>query len=337
MNSFHPEWLLRQPIDMKMADQLREIGEHKGRSELYSVHTLHIIESLRQMTAEHSAAASSRMESVHSPVEQMNYQKLILTLQESAEKLPLDPSTILKIHAHLFRNTGKEGGKFKTSDNQIIATRPDGTRFVSFHPVSAQDTPQAMQRLCQGFLAAERDTEPLLLIGTFMLDFLCIRPFTEANGRVAQLIALWLMNRRGYNVSRFVSVERIMEAKKNDFYFAQFHSFRGWHQSEHDVQHWWKYWLDVVLSSYREFTDRARALSKRRGVKTEMILALIDSMAEGFTIRQIQQKVPGCGIELIRKVFKAEKAAGRIKCLGRGPNALWKKKRSRDIIKSRVK
>ncbi|MBV5349760.1 Fic family protein, partial [bacterium] len=188
-----------------------------------------------------------------------------------------------------------------------------------------------------GYLAQEAVVEPVLLIGAFILDFLCIRPFTEANGRMAQLIALWLMNRRGYTVSRFVSVERIMEAKKGEFFFAQYQASAGWHQSEHDILRWWNYWLDVLVSSYREFTARARALSKRRGVKTEMVLALIDSMQDGFTIRQIQQKVPGCGIELIRKIFKSEKSAGRIKCLGRGPNALWKKKRTRDIIKSQLK
>jgi len=337
MSSFIPNWLQQQRIDLAMADRLREIGEHKGRAELYSVHTLHIIQSLRLMTAEHSAAASSRMESIHAPVEQTNYQRLILELQESADKLPVNSQTILQIHAELFKNSGREGGQYKAEDNQVVATRPDGSRFVCFHPVAAQDTPRAVENLCNGYLAQETAVEPVLLIGAFILDFLCIRPFTEANGRMAQLIALWLMNRRGYTVSRFVSVERIMEAKKGEFFFAQYQASAGWHQSEHDIGRWWNYWLDVLVSSYREFTARARALSKRRGVKTEMVLALIDSMQDGFTIRQIQQKVPGCGIELIRKIFKSEKSAGRIKCLGRGPNALWKKKRTRDIIKSQLK
>jgi len=337
MGSFALGWLLQQRIDLQQADSLREIGEHKGRAELYSVHTLHIIQSLRLMTAEHSAAASSRMESIHAPVEQSNYQRLILELQESATELPVAADTILMIHRELFRESGREGGRFKDVDNQVVATRPDGSRFVCFHPVPAGEAPHAVDKLCQSYLEQEKTVEPLLLIGAFILDFLCIRPFTEANGRMAQLVALWLMNRRGYNVSRFVSVERIMEAKKNEFFLAQYRSSVGWHQAEHDISTWWKYWLDVLLVSYREFTNRARALSKRRGVKTEMVLELIDTMREGFTIRQIQQKVPGCGIELIRKIFKAEKAAGRIKCLGRGPNALWKKKRSRDIIKSQLK
>ena len=337
MGSFASGWLQQQRIDLQQADSLREIGEHKGRAELYSVHTLHIIQSLRLMTAEHSAAASSRMESIHAPVEQSNYQRLILELQESATGLPVSADTILMIHRELFRDSGRDGGRFKDVDNQVVATRPDGSRFVCFHPVPAGDTPRAIDQLCRSYLEQEKTVEPLLLIGAFILDFLCIRPFSEANGRMAQLVALWLMHRRGYDVSRFVSVERIMEAKKNEFFFAQYRSSVGWHQAEHDISPWWNYWLDVLLISYREFTNRARALSKRRGVKTEMVLELIDSMQDGFTIRQIQQKVPGCGIELIRKIFKAEKAAGRIKCLGRGPNALWKKKRTRDIIKSQLK
>ena len=249
MSSFAPGWLQQQTLDLKMADNLRELGEHKGRAELYSVHTLHIIESLRQMTAEHSAAASSRMEIIQNPVEQANYQRLILELQESAARLPVNPKTILTIHAELFRGSERKGGRFKLEDNQVVATRPDGTKFVCFHPVSAPDTAQALEELCQGYLALEPDTEPVLLIGAFVLDFLCIRPFTEANGRMAQLVALWLMNRQGYNVSRFVSVERIMEARKNEFFLAQYRASVGWHDSEHDISPWWRYWLDVLLAS----------------------------------------------------------------------------------------
>lgn len=329
MSSFEPGWLQQQTVDLKMANSLREIGEHKGRAELYGVHTLHIIESLRLMTAEHSAAASSRMEMIQNPVEQANYLRLILSLQEKSVKIPVESRSILEIHAELFRDSGREAGAYKSVDNQIVATRPDGTRFVSFHPVSAQNSPSAVDELCRRYVEEEEDAEPLLLIGAFVLDFLCIRPFAEGNGRMAQLLALWLMNRRGYNVSRFVSVERVMEQKKSDFYYALYHSSQQWHQSRHDINFWWVYWLSVLLDSYREFTQRARALSKRRGVKTDMVLSLIDSMQEGFTIRQVQQRVPGCGIELIRKIFKAEKAAGKIKCMGRGPNALWQKKKIR--------
>ncbi len=144
MKSFVSGWLQRQSIDLKMADQLREIGEHKGRAELYSVHTLHIIESLRQMTAEHSAAASSRMENIHAPVEQSNYQRLILELQESAAKLTVNPSAILKIHAELFRNSGREGGRFKATDDREATTRLDGTDFVGFQPVSATETAELL-------------------------------------------------------------------------------------------------------------------------------------------------------------------------------------------------
>jgi Fic family protein len=335
MSSFEAGWLQQQTIDLKLADCLREIGEHKGRAELYGVHTLHIIESLRLMTAEHSAAASSRMESIQNPAEQANYFRLILSLQEKATRMPVEPETILTIHSELFRDSGRSGGAYKTIDNQVVATRPDGTRFVSFHPVTARNTQVSVEQLCRRYLQEEAGTEPLLLIGAFVLDFLCIRPFTEGNGRMAQLIALLLMNRQGYNVSRFVSVERVMEEKKSDFFYALYHSSQDWHQSRHDIGFWWSYWVSVLLISYRDFTQRARALSKRRGVKTDMVLSLLESMQEGFTIRQIQQRVPGCGIELIRKIFKAEKAAGRIKCLGRGPNALWQKKKIRAAVKTK--
>ena len=118
--------------------------------------------------------------------------------------------------------------------------------------------------------------------------------------------------------------------KKSDYYYALFNSSRDWHQSSHDINYWWSYWLSVLLASYREVTQRARTLAKRRGVKTDLVLDVMKSMAAGFTLRQVQQQVPGCGIELIRKICKAEKAAGRMRCLGRGPNSIWKVKQKRE-------
>lgn len=302
---------------------LREIGEHKGRSELYATNTLRIVETLRNMSAEQSAAASSRMEGIRSPIEEINYRQLLMRIQEEAVKIPMQPETLREFHRQLFAETERVGGQYKSIDNQVVATRPDGTKFVSFRPVSAKETPAQMQFLCERYEKMAATVDPILRIGAFLLDFLCIRPFAEGNGRVAQLASLWLLNREGYDVSRFVSLERMMDEKKAEYYYAIYRSSQDWHEKVHDIGPWWNYWVEVLATAYAELTRRVQTLSKRRGVKTVILLESMKQMKAGFTARQIQQAVPGCGIELIRKTLKAEKAFGRIKCLGRGPNAMW--------------
>ncbi len=307
MKLLTPEWLQKQTIDLKMADQLREIGEHKGRAELYGVHVLAAMESLRRVTAEHSAASVCRLERSETSVEQANYQKLLISVQDSARTMPVEAATIATIHAGLFQNSGRESGRFKST--------------------SASD---AVDQLCRNYLAQELLMEPLLLIGTFAVEFLRLQPFWEANVRTALLIASWLLNRRGYAVGRFVSMERIMESKRNEFYDALHVVAMDGAAFSENLACWWSLWLEILLQSYRELSSRAGVLSGRRGAKTDMVLSWIGSVQGDFSIRQIQQELPECGIELIRKIIKEQKSAGKIQCTGRGPTSLWRKKKPRN-------
>ena len=307
MSSFIPGWLQKQTINLQMAACLREIGEHKGRSELYGVHTLAIVEALRNMAAEHSAAAVTRLERIENPVEQANYCKLLLEAQGKLLHLPIKAVTIREMHADLFQGAGIPAGQYISGEDQT-----------------------AVDRLCENYSRLEGTIDPVLLIGAFVLDFYCLQPFAQGNERIAQLLASWLLQKQGYNVSRFVSLERIMEDTKIEYVQALNDSSVGWHHSCHDIGPWWAYWLRILAKAYRAFTSRALVLAKRRGVKTDLILDAMQAMTDGFTLRQIQQQVPGCGIELIRKICKAEKAAGRIRCMGRGPNTLWRVKRKNE-------
>ncbi|MHC1762361.1 MAG: Fic family protein [Negativicutes bacterium] len=307
MRALEPEWLWRQTVDLKMADQLREIGEHKGRAELYGVHALKAMDSLRRITAEHSAAAACRLERSETSIEQANYEQVVFTTQDSAHKLSVEAVTILNFHTGLFRDSGITSAGFQST--------------------AAAD---AMDELCRNYLALESSTEPLLLIGAVLLELLRIQPFAAGNRRVALLTSLWLMNRRGFTVNRFVSVERILEIKQKEFQNAlRWIDAEKPGSSSREISLWWGCWLEILLQAYRELSARVEALGGRRGVKTELVLAWIDAESDDFSIRQIQQQIPECGIELIRKIIKEQKTAGRIICLGRGPHSLWRKKKAR--------
>lgn len=300
------EWLQEQTIDLKMAAQLREIGEHKGRAELYGVHVLAAMESLRRVSAEHSAASACRLEPSDTSVEQANYLRVLMDVQDSAGTMPVGTAAIAALHAGLFQDSGREAGRFRS--------------------MSVSDE---VERLCRNYLAQELVTEPLLLIGTFVVEFTRLQPFAAANARMALLVASWLLNRREFTVGRFVSLERILESKKTEFHAALQGAAMGDSAFSGKLAHWWSFWLEVLLQSYRELSARAGALGGRRGAKTDMILTWIGSVQGDFSIRQIQQELPECGIELIRKIIKEQKTAGKIQCTGRGPASLWRKKKTR--------
>ena len=168
--------------------------------------------------------------------------------------------------------------------------------------------------------------EPLLLIPTFILDFLCVHPFADGNGRMARLLTLLLLYHHGYGVGRFISLERIIEQTKETYYEALSASDDGWHTGEHDPNPWWSYWLGTVLAAYREFEERAGLLVSRRGAKLQLILQAIERTPGPFSARDLQRIVPDVSIDMVRKVLAGERNAGRLECTGRGPSALWKRK-----------
>ena len=300
------QWLEGQRLDWKMAACLREIGEYKGCAQMYGVHISEAMESLRQVTAEHAAAAAGRLERSETSIEQANYQRLILELQDVAQSLPLEGSSIVTVHEGLFRESGREAGLFRSAETGL-----------------------ALAKLCENYQQQEKSTDIILLIGAFVAGFLSIRPFAAGNLRLALLIAGWFLNRSGYSINRYVSLERVAETKKDIVRPVLGQMMGKTDLADDDLAKWWECWLELLLLAYRNLSSRAAALSGRRGIKTELVLAWIDAAPDDFSIREIQQQVPECGLELIRKIIKEQKNAGMIQCLGRGPNARWRKRKRR--------
>ena len=131
------------------------------------------------------------------------------TVHENYDYIPVRAGMILQLHRDLYRYSGMAvGGSFKIADNIIAEDLPDGTRRVRFQPVPAWETPETMDRLCESINQALSDPEmdPLLLIPMFILDFLCVHPFNDGNGRMSRLLTLLLLYRAGYIVGKYISV-----------------------------------------------------------------------------------------------------------------------------------
>ena len=146
----------------------------------------------------------------------------------------VSPNLILGWHRTVYHYTGEKGGRWKAMDNAITEIRPDGRQVVRFRPASAIATPKFMDRLVRLFneSLAEAKTDPLLLIASMVLDFECIHPFTDGNGRIGRLLTLLLLYQIDYEVGRYISLERIVEESKETYYEALLQSSRGWHSTK---------------------------------------------------------------------------------------------------------
>jgi Fic family protein len=346
VSSFGHGFLERQPISHDSLRTIRLLGEAKGKEELYRQQVPQVLETLRQAAIIQSTEASNRIEGVTAPLKRIQalvaekttpknrseqeiagYRDVLNTIHANHADIPLTTGVVLQFHRDLYKYAAAEGGRWKMADNEISEVAPDGTKLVRFKPVPAFATPEAMETLHKGFQEAWQGDrfEKLLLIPAYVLDFLCIHPFTDGNGRMARVISLLLLYRVGMDVGRYISLERVIEHSKEGYYDTLYRSSQGWHESKHDLRPWTEYFLGVIVAAYKELEARVGTLSAARGAKTEMVLDVISGTRGEFSVKDLQERCPHVGIDLIRRILREQRKAGKIECSGRGPDARWKR------------
>lgn len=195
---------------------------------------------------------------------------------------------------------------------------------MRFKPTPAHLTPDQMKKLSENYASSIRDQrEPLVIIPLAILDFLCIHPFTDGNGRMARLLTLMLLYHFDYQVGKYISLERIFEQSKETYYETLETSSQGWHQSKHDVMPWLNYFWGVLIKAYREFEDRVGTIQSGKGSKTELVKAKIKAKTKPFSIGDLEKDCPGVSRDMIRNVLRQLRDDGEIKSVGKGRGAKW--------------
>ena len=234
-------------------------------------------------------------------------------------------NVLLQLHSLLFRYLPSEGGTWKATDNEIVERDDQGhvTR-VRFTPVPAVAAPGAMEGLTSAYSTAQADgVDPLIIVPLAVLDFLCIHPFRDGNGRLARLLTLLLLYQFQYRVGRYISLERVIEESRETYYEALERSSRGWHEGQHDSRPWLDYFWGVLLRSYREFESRVGTLSGGRGSKTLQVREAVEHRTKPFSISEIVSDCPGVSRDMIRAVLRRLRDEGAIRSEGKGRGARW--------------
>ncbi len=345
MMSFRDD-LLHRPVRMTVVNLIAEINEYKGRQQLYAEQSPQVLEALRQVAMVQSTESSNRIEGIEVPESKLRaivadkvtpenrsegevagYRDVLSTIHASYPHIPVNPNTVQQLHRDLFKYVPSEGGRWKHVDNTIDDVLPDGSHAVRFKPVSAVATPYAMDDLCKGYgrEAESLAVAPLLLVGAFVLDFLCIHPFRDGNGRMARLLTLLLLYQQGYEVGRYISLERLVEETKESYYEALAKCSVDWHESQHTLVPWWEYILGVILAAYREFELRVGAVDAGRGSKSQHVRRMVERQVGDFGIAELAKLCPGTSRETIREVLEEMRTAGLVECMGRGRFARWRR------------
>lgn len=346
--SFRNNRLMDLQIPMKIVRLVGEINLYKGKQDLYEKQSPQTLAALKEMAKIQSTEASNSIEGITIKPNRLKqimadttvpqdrpegeiagYRDVLATIHASYAHIPVKPSVIQQLHRDMYKFVATQSGDWKPADNAIEEVHPDGTKIVRFNPVPAFLTPIAMDELCQS-LNQEMEAgqiEPLILTGTFILDFLCIHPFRDGNGRMSRLLTLLLLYKQGYHVGRFISLEKLIEKTKESYYETLQQSSQGWHEGSHNLFPWLEYFLGVILATYKELEARVGNLNTHRGSKGDRIKEAIEHFVGDFSISDIERTCPDISRPTIYRVLKELKEAGFISPLELGRNAKWTRKK----------
>ncbi len=324
---------------------LADVSQLLGKQELFTKQAPQKLKALREHALIESAVSSNRLEGVEvdqkrvgtivfgkallrdrEEEEVRGYRQALDLIHTKGAVLPVTEATIRRLHS-LSRGGRGDAGEYKQTENDIIEVHPGGRREVRFRTVRAADTPPFMAELIQRWQEVEtqRVVHPLIALAAFNLDFLCIHPFRDGNGRASRLLFLLECYHAGLEVGRYVSLEHLIEQNKERYYETLKLSSEAWHQGQHNPWHYINFLLYTLIEACKELERRVGQTASPRGSKTALILNAIDRRDGPFQAADLQRDCPGVGVDLIRRILKEKRQLGQVNCEIRGPKSLWHK------------
>ena len=334
MRKYHYNRTYRALLSPDIVALLAQIHEFKGEQTLFIEAKSDTLTQLVEFAKTQSIEASNKIEGICTSDERLKkivrdktmpktrsekkiagYRDVLATIHENHDFIPLKPSIILQLHRDLYKFSGKTiGGSYKSSDNVIEEEDERGNKSIRFLPIPARETPEAIERICTAFdeVLKNADCDPLLIIPVFILDFLCIHPFNDGNGRMSRLLTLLLLYRAGYIVGKYISIEKLVEQSKETYYEVLQESSCDWHEDTNDYAPFVRYTLGIVLAAYREFSSRVQFLTTSSLSKPERVREIIKGTLGKITKAEIMAKCPDISQVTVQRALNDLLKSGQI-------------------------
>ena len=335
---YKEEW--KKLLTPEIVTYLTQIHEFKGEQTLFIEAKADTLSQLVDIAKIQSTEASNKIEGIYTSDERLKalvkdstrprtrnereiagYRDVLNIIHENHDYIPPKPSIILQLHRDLYKFEGMDiGGRYKTSDNIIEEQDSEGNKSVRFIPMPAWKTPEATEKLCQSYDEAlnSENIDALIIIPMFVLDFLCVHPFNDGNGRISRLLTLLLLYRSGYIVGKYISIEKLIEQTKEIYYESLQLSSAGWHENKNDYEPFVKYMLGVIVAAYRDFSSRVSLLTTQGMSKPDRVKEIIRATLGPITKTEILAKCPDISQVTVQRALADLVDKGDIIKLGGG-------------------
>ena len=291
-----------------------------------SVKGSNAIEGIVTTEARIKEIVNGAMPVTHDEIEISGYKDALSFIHTNYVNLDIDEDLILGLHKMIEEQTNhQEAGKYKTFNNYIMEYCADGSRRIRFKPVLAKDVKAAMQQLMMAYYNARQDSEisPLLLIPCFVLDFLCIHPFTDGNGRVSRLLTVLLLYLSGYDIVKYISYEGQIDKYKENYYEALKVSSDLWHENRNNYVPFIINFLQILYGCFKNLDNAFTEISLKKAKKSERVECVLRNAVVPISKQDIVEKVPDISVKTVELVLRKMMKENKIKKIGTFKNARY--------------
>ena len=256
----------------------------------------------------------------HDEAEIAGYRDALAVIHEGSAALDIRESDILRLHEVLLSYTPAGGGCYKDFDNAIMETDSSGRRRVRFTPVPAGETPAAMEQLTLAYMDARDNASvnQLLLAPCVVLDFLCIHPFSDGNGRMSRLLSLLLLYKNGFDAGKYVSFEEQINLNKGSYHEALRLSSKGWHENDNTYIPFIENFVLTLLHCYKELDKRFGVVNARKVTKQHRIEATVLGSLLPISKQEICYILPDVSPSTVEAVLAHMVRSGAVEKVGAG-------------------
>ncbi len=266
----------------------------------------------------------------HNEEEIAGYRDALNLIHNNYQNLNISEANLLSLHEMMLRVAKPNvAGKYKEHDNVIMEVKADGTRCVRFTPVLVSDTKVSMEQLILAYIDARDNSNinQLLLIPCVVLDFLCIHPFSDGNGRMSRLLTLLLLYKAGFDAGKYISFEEQINNTKGYYYEALRKSSINWHENQNDYFFFVENFLVTLFSCYKELDKRFATVNSKKINKTSRIEATVLNSLLPISKKEIADILPDVSVTTIEAVLGKMLKEKMIVKIGEGKNTKYLRKK----------
>ncbi|WP_343337248.1 hypothetical protein TPELB_23350 [Terrisporobacter petrolearius] len=250
----------------------------------------------------------------------VEFRDVIKTINSAFEDIKISSQTILELHGYLHRYSLTRGGRYR--NEEIVFNDFDNIQEID------NNIGNKVESLCEKYykFLEENKIQDLIIIASFIMDFILISPFKEDNLAMSKIMTLLLLNKSGYEIGRFTSLGNLYNDENYSYFKTIFSKQGDLERESHNMNKWLDYFLSFVLAAYEDLNEEMNLTGSKKETKTRRIEKVINSTLGYFTKDDVRNQCPDIPEPTINRVFNNLRKSGKIEVVAKGRSAKWKKR-----------